>query len=48
MMRKREFFLWFCTALWHGIVIFFGWVSNSLLNVYFGKLNESVGEPDKR
>ena len=27
MMRRREFLLWFCTALWHGIVIFFGWVT---------------------
>merc|ERR1719495_634386 len=26
MMRRREFFLWFCTALWHGVVIFFGWL----------------------
>ena len=30
MMRRREFFLWFCTALWHGVVIFFGWVRVSI------------------
>ena len=30
MMRRREFLLWFCTALWHGVVVFFGWVGNRL------------------